>query len=258
MATATAAPVIDLSDAKLLAWCKGIARGIRGVIRKAIRNAPDDDARRCCRFDRGSDEEHDLEQVALTEMVSVAVGLNKKGKPRFDPERCPAGGDLIGYFKGVAHPWIKFAVLKAARKLSNGGIGRELVDVVHQSARETPTGRDADEIEVPDPRSLRPPDPADPPPPPPPPSPPPPTGGPPAAPLAAFDAYLATLSAELQAPFPPVPPAFVPAYTRNLRAEMAAAEEAREHLDRLLSLAGEHSDLGAAARQVLAGCGQPG
>lgn len=239
MAAATATtPAVDPASPDLLAWARGVARGIRSVIRRRLRGADAGDTRRCSRFDRGSDEEQELEQVALLEMVRAAH--------RFDPAKVPPGGNVIGAFKGFAHASVRFKVMRAARGLSNGGIdlrdggvGRKLAAVEHLSARESAAGRA--EFELTDPRTL----PADPPAPPPDPG--------------RLDrvtpADLPEPAAVSNAAADPPPQKLAAVDTRIqvLRAELGAAEQLREYLEQLLTLILRYPALGPIARQEILG-----
>lgn len=110
--------------AKNIKWARAIARGIR----------------RHYRFLTASQEERDLEGVALQTMWKCA------GK--FDPSKVPAGGDYAGAFRGWCHPFIKGDVQREARRLRNGGTyhtrretGREQVMVEELPWRREESGQ---------------------------------------------------------------------------------------------------------------------
>lgn len=83
-----------------LDWSRGIARGVS----------------RAYRFDRGSQEESDLEQTAMLALVRCGLA--------FDAERVPVGGDPAGAFRGYAHRELQSECRREARRLRNGGTYR--------------------------------------------------------------------------------------------------------------------------------------
>lgn len=83
--------------AKHVKWAKAVARGVRQHYR----------------FLTGSQEEQDLEGVALVQLWRLAG--------EFDPNRVPEGGSFYGAFHGWAHPFIRGECQRHCRRLRNGG-----------------------------------------------------------------------------------------------------------------------------------------
>jgi hypothetical protein len=94
------ASVGELDAEQLLAWAKGIARGVR------------EDAR----FRAGSAEEEELEGTAIVALVELMH--------RFDELRLPPDGNLLGAFKGWAADEIRSRCRRHAATLRNGGTFR--------------------------------------------------------------------------------------------------------------------------------------
>ena len=107
----------------LLPWAKGIARGVRADFK----------------FGRRSQEEADLEGVALLALCEKAAA--------FDPRRVPEGGDPVGAFKGYASRAIRSKCIEEARRLRNAGTyhtrrekGKAPVEAIQASRMRAPDG----------------------------------------------------------------------------------------------------------------------
>jgi len=101
------------ADAKMLAWARGIARG---VCQDVLKNTGDP------RFRKGDAAEKELEGVAL---LRLATSLQ-----RYDESRLPPDGNIVDAFKGYTDQWIRTDCRRAAVRIRNGGVVNGRVRVV--------------------------------------------------------------------------------------------------------------------------------
>jgi hypothetical protein len=86
-----------ISAVEQMRWARSIARRVRRAFQFAV----------------GSQEEEDLDATAYLTIVELAG--------RFDASKMPAGGDLVGAFRGWAAIEVKCRCQREARRLRNGG-----------------------------------------------------------------------------------------------------------------------------------------
>lgn len=81
---------------------------------------------RTSRLSRRSQEEQDLEGVALLELVRLLTPL-RRGEDRavFDLSTVPAGGCPYRAFKGYAHQFLRSVCIRQLKSLRNGGLVKE-------------------------------------------------------------------------------------------------------------------------------------
>ena len=87
----------DQDIAGLWKWLHGKARGIAGFLG----------------FERGSQEEAELSQVAAVELVQCVAN--------FDPAMVPPGGSAVGLLRGYATQFIRPELIREAKRIRNGG-----------------------------------------------------------------------------------------------------------------------------------------
>ena len=131
------------ADAAMLAWARGIARG---VCNDVLKNAGD------VRFGFGSDARREVEGTAL---VVLAKLLH-----RYDEGRLPAGMDIQVHFRRINGKWIRCECRREVDRIRKGGLHRApaagvLVVPLPQSADgedevEDPFGEIEDDDDPPD------------------------------------------------------------------------------------------------------------